>query len=113
MRLLPHPTDTRPTTPPRHPRHTTDHRPGPSPTGHICPRIRLTLHDGTERDYLLDGPSSCPRPQGPHATYEPRVHLAYVLARQGHGTRWLARFADLPLPAAERVTEAAARAGRT
>ncbi|MGG2464445.1 hypothetical protein ACO0M4_32580 [Streptomyces sp. RGM 3693] len=113
MRLLPHLTGPRPIASPLCPRPTTNHRPGPRPTGHICPRIRLTLHDGTERDYLLDGPSNCPRPQGPHATYEPRVHLAYVLARQGHDARWLARFADLPLPAAERVTEAAARASRT
>ncbi|MFE3646704.1 hypothetical protein ACFXO2_02460 [Streptomyces sp. NPDC059152] len=113
MRLLSYLTGTRPTTPLRRPRDATSHRPGPYATGHICPRVRLTLHDGTERDYLLDGPSSCPRPRGPHATYEPRVHLAYVLARQGHDTCWLARFADLPLPAAERVTEAAARADRT
>ncbi|GAA2673858.1 hypothetical protein [Streptomyces lunalinharesii] len=113
MRLLPRLTGTRPATPLRRRRDTASHRPGPYAVGHVCPRVRLTLHDGTERDYLLDGPSSCPHPWGPHAAYEPRVHLAHVLARQGYDARWLAGFADLPLPAAERIAESAARAGRT
>ncbi|QHC27454.1 hypothetical protein GR130_38660 [Streptomyces sp. GS7] len=69
--------------------------------------MQLALYDGAEWDYLLDGPSTCPGPRGPHVTYEPRVHLAYVLARQGHDAHWLARFTDLPLPAAERIAEAA------
>ncbi|GHF43116.1 MULTISPECIES: hypothetical protein [Streptomyces] len=74
-----------------------------------CPRVSLTLQDGTERPYLLDDPGSDPSPEdGPRAAYEPRVHLAYILARQGHDARWLARFADLPLPAAHRIAEAAA-----
>ncbi|WEB43616.1 hypothetical protein MOV08_32960 [Streptomyces yunnanensis] len=104
MRFLPHLTKL--TAPARRHHHITDNGPGPNATGHICPRVRLALYDGTERDYLLDVPSTCPHPQGPHARYEPRVHLAYVLARQGHGAHWLARFTDLPLPAAERITEA-------
>ncbi|MGW1198279.1 hypothetical protein ACWD4B_20935 [Streptomyces sp. NPDC002536] len=75
----------------------------------LCPRVSLTLQDGTERPYLLDDPGSEPRPEGePRAAYEPRVHLAYILARQGHSARWLARFADLPLPAAHRIAQAAA-----
>ncbi|MER6046602.1 hypothetical protein ABT168_03870 [Streptomyces sp. NPDC001793] len=80
MRLLPHLTKL--TAPARRHHHATDNRTDPHPTGHACPRVQLALYDGTERDYLLDGPSNCPR--DPHATYEPRVHLAYVLARQGH-----------------------------
>lgn len=74
-----------------------------------CPRVRLALHDGTERTYLLHDPRTCPRDIDRHtAAYDQRVHLAYVLAQQGHDARWLADFADLPLPAAQRITEAAA-----
>ncbi|MFI9082089.1 hypothetical protein ACIGW8_37640 [Streptomyces sioyaensis] len=36
------------------------------------------------------------------------MHLAYLLARQGHHAYWLACFAELPLSAAYRITEAAA-----
>ncbi|MFB6603516.1 hypothetical protein ACFCXR_02725 [Streptomyces noursei] len=110
MRLLPHLTKL--TAPARRRHHATDERPDPSPTGHICPRVQLVLKDGTEREYLLDGPSTCPLPRDPHARYEPRVHLAYLLAQQGHDAHWLARFADLPLPAADRLTEAASSATR-
>ncbi|MFF2807261.1 hypothetical protein ACFVT2_08750 [Streptomyces sp. NPDC058000] len=111
MRLLPHLTKL--TAPARRHHHATDNRTAPHPTSHDCPRVQLALHDGTERNYLLDSPSTCPRPRGPHARYEPRVHLAYLLARQGHDAYWLAGFADLPLPAAERITEAATTAPRT
>ncbi|AJC61703.1 hypothetical protein [Streptomyces sp. 769] len=110
MRLLPHLTKL--TAPARRHHHITDNGPGLNATSHICPRVHLALYDGTERDYLLDGPSTCPCPRDPHARYEPRVHLAYLLAQQGHDAHWLARFADLPLPAAERITEAAASATR-
>ncbi|MFK0291906.1 hypothetical protein ACIQU6_15730 [Streptomyces sp. NPDC090442] len=75
---------------------------------HRCPRVRLALHDGTERTYLLETPDNCTDCPGPQTSYEPRVHLAYLLARQGHDAHWLADFADLPLPAADRLTEAAA-----
>ncbi|MEU8579369.1 hypothetical protein [Streptomyces abikoensis] len=106
MRLLPHLTKL--TAPTRRCLHAAE-RPGPH-TGHDCPRVRLALRDGTEREYLLDDPSTCPWPEAPHAAYDPYVHLAYILARQGCDAHWLARFADLPLPAAQRITEAAARA---
>ncbi|MGK4584011.1 hypothetical protein [Kitasatospora sp. HPMI-4] len=77
---------------------------------HSCPRLRLTLHDGAERAYRLDDPGTCPDSGTPNyadSAYEPRVHLAYLLARQGHHPGWLAHFADLPLPAAHRIAEAA------
>ncbi|MBV2156536.1 hypothetical protein [Kitasatospora sp. SUK 42] len=78
---------------------------------HRCPSVRLALHDGVERDYRLDDPGACPRSGTPNtlaSAYEPRVHLAYLLARQGHRPDWLARFADLPPAAAHRLTRAAA-----
>ncbi|MFI1801658.1 hypothetical protein ACH427_30560 [Streptomyces sp. NPDC020379] len=74
-----------------------------------CPR--LTLRDGTERTYLLDDPQAYPSAARRPAVYDPRVHLAHILARQGHDAPWLARFADLPLPAAHRILEAAASPG--
>ncbi|MDH6129525.1 hypothetical protein [Kitasatospora sp. GP82] len=83
---------------------------GAARRAHSCPRLRLTLHDGTERAYRLDDPGSCPdsgTPNRADSAYEPRVHLAYLLARQGHHAAWLAHFADLPLPAARRIAEAA------
>ncbi|MFB7911033.1 hypothetical protein [Kitasatospora sp. NPDC056076] len=79
---------------------------------HHCPSVRLALHDGVERAYRLDDPGSCPRSgtrNTPASAYEPRVHLAYLLARQGHRPDWLARFADLPPAAAHRIALAAAR----
>ncbi|MFI9272144.1 hypothetical protein ACIGXM_15680 [Kitasatospora sp. NPDC052896] len=79
---------------------------------HTCPRVTLALHDGLERAYRLDDPGTCPRSgteNTPASAYDPRVHLAYLLARQGHRASWLARYADLPLSAARRITEAAAR----
>ncbi|MFE6684999.1 hypothetical protein ACFVFQ_00830 [Streptomyces sp. NPDC057743] len=84
------------------------HRDRPAVRGHRCPRVRLALHDGTERTYLLETPDNCTDCPGPQTCYEPRVHLAYLLARQGHDAHWLADFADLPLAAADRLTEAAA-----
>ncbi|MGW1073518.1 hypothetical protein [Streptomyces sp. NPDC002537] len=83
----------------------------PRHSAHDCPRVYLALHGGTEREYLLDDPLSCPRPDARLTAYDERVHLAYILARQGHDAQWLARFADLPLPAAHRITEAAALSG--
>ncbi|MER7845146.1 hypothetical protein ABTZ03_14515 [Kitasatospora sp. NPDC096077] len=82
------------------------------PTFHRCPNIRLALHDGVERAYRLDDPGSCPysgTANSPASAYEPRVHLAYLLARQGHRPDWLARFADLPPAAAHRLALAAAQ----
>ncbi|MET9183231.1 hypothetical protein ABZX88_34225 [Kitasatospora aureofaciens] len=78
---------------------------------HRCPSVRLALHDGVERAYRLDDPGDCPlsgTPNTPASAYEPRVHLAYLLARQGHRPDWLARFADLPPAAAHRLAHAAA-----
>ncbi|MFJ5594832.1 hypothetical protein ACIQCG_34480 [Streptomyces noursei] len=112
MRLLPHPTKA--TAPAGRHHHATDRGPSPNPTGgHICPRVQLALQDGAEGDYLLDGPSTCPEPHSSHARYEPRVHLAYLLAQQGYDAHWLAQFAELPLPAAERIADAATTAPRT
>ncbi|MFD7906620.1 hypothetical protein ACFV4F_23055 [Kitasatospora sp. NPDC059722] len=79
---------------------------------HTCPRVALALHDGVERAYRLDDPGSCPHSgtaDTAASAYEPRVHLAYLLARQGHRADWLARFADLPPAAAHRLTRAARR----
>ncbi|MFD4395298.1 hypothetical protein [Kitasatospora sp. NPDC058397] len=79
---------------------------------HHCPRVRLALHDGVERNYRLDDPGVCPHSGTPNTracAYEPRVHLAYLLARQGHRPDWLADFADLPPAAARRLSRAAAR----
>ncbi|WP_369393159.1 hypothetical protein AB5J72_40595 [Streptomyces sp. CG1] len=78
-----------------------------APAGCACPSLPLTLFDGRERTYLLDDPAVCPGPASRHTVYDPRVHLVYLLARQGRDTRWLARFADLPLPAVERLAQAA------
>ncbi|MEV7602525.1 hypothetical protein AB0O91_34650 [Kitasatospora sp. NPDC089797] len=86
--------------------------PLPRPAFHRCPSVRLTLHDGVERAYRLDDPGTCPysgTANSPASAYEPRVHLAYLLARQGHRPAWLARFADLPPAAAHRLALAAAR----
>ncbi|GAA2752733.1 hypothetical protein GCM10010440_69970 [Kitasatospora cinereorecta] len=74
--------------------------------GHVCPSVRLVLHDGVARSCRLDDPGSCPFSGSADTTasaYEPRVHLAYLLARQGHGPAWIARFADLPPAAAFHV----------
>ncbi|GAA2276252.1 MULTISPECIES: hypothetical protein [Kitasatospora] len=90
-------------------RHTQQHSATRPP--HTCPRVTLALHDGIERAYRLDDPSACPRSGTTNTTgsaYEPRVHPAYLLARQGHHPGWFAHFADLPLPAAHRITAAAA-----
>ncbi|MFF4409178.1 hypothetical protein ACFY2W_28640 [Streptomyces sp. NPDC001262] len=73
------------------------------------PCVTLTLHDGAERLYLLDEPDGRPATAGArHAVYDPYVHLAYLLARQGHDARWLARFTDLPLAATHHIADAAA-----
>lgn len=78
------------------------------------PFIRLALSDGVERPYLLETPSAtpatCPSSGGP--LYDHLVHAAFVLARQGYDANWLARFADLPLAAARRITTAAATTPR-
>ncbi|WP_406194893.1 hypothetical protein OH807_06225 [Kitasatospora sp. NBC_01560] len=79
---------------------------------HVCPRVSLALDDGIERSYRLDDPGTCPYSGTPNtvaSAYEPRVHLAYLLASQGHRPDWLARFANLPPAAAHRLTRAAAR----
>ncbi|MFE9574121.1 hypothetical protein ACFYMW_37305 [Streptomyces sp. NPDC006692] len=78
-----------------------------TPAGCACPSLPLTLFDGTPRTYLLDDPAACHGPHARHAAYHPRVHLAYLLARQGHEAPWLAQFTDLPLAAAQRITRAA------
>ncbi|MFF3157953.1 hypothetical protein [Streptomyces sp. NPDC057910] len=78
-----------------------------APARCACPSLRLTLSDGRERTYLLDDPAAWPGPTPRHAVYDPRVHLVYLLARQGRDGHWLARFADLPLPAMERLAQAA------
>ncbi len=41
------------------------------------------------------------------AVYHPYVHLAHLLARQGHDVFWLARFTGLPLTAVHHIAEAA------
>ncbi|MEW1675333.1 hypothetical protein AB0O47_19095 [Streptomyces noursei] len=41
------------------------------------------------------------------------MHLAYLLVQQGYDAHWLAQFAELPLPAAERIADAATTAPRT
>lgn len=82
-------------------------RPRPPAAGQTGPCVSLTLHDGTERLYLLDDPDGHPATGDRHAVYDPYVHLAYLLARQGHDARWLARFTDLPLAAARHITDAA------
>ncbi|MEV5508271.1 hypothetical protein [Streptomyces orinoci] len=74
---------------------------------YACPHVNLVLDDGPERTYRLDDPSTCPRPYAAHAAYDPRVHLAYILAQQGHDAHWLSRFTGLPLPAARRIAGAA------
>ncbi|MEV7189726.1 hypothetical protein [Kitasatospora sp. NPDC093102] len=77
---------------------------------HRCPSVRLTLHDGVERAYRLDDPGICPRSGTPNtaaSAYEPRVHLAYLLACQGHRPDWLAHSADLPEAAARILARAA------
>ncbi|MGI5337869.1 hypothetical protein ACQEVS_10925 [Streptomyces sp. CA-181903] len=91
MRLLPGPTA--PTAP---------------ATGPVFPCVRLTLDDGPERLYLLDDPHDCPAAMARGAVYDPYVHLAYLLIRQGHDVRRLARFTGLPLSVVHRVAEAAA-----
>jgi hypothetical protein len=72
----------------------------------MCRHVRLTLDDGVERAYLLDlhicTGSEC-------GTYEPRVHLAHILAQQGHRSVWIAEFTGLPPAAAVRIADAAAR----
>ncbi|MFE3184196.1 hypothetical protein ACFXKR_25495 [Streptomyces violascens] len=78
-----------------------------TPAGCTCPSLPLTLFDGTPRTYLLDDPAACPGPHARHATYHRRVHLAYLLARQGREVRWLAQFTDLPPAAAHRISRAA------
>uniref|UniRef100_A0AAU2UXQ0 Uncharacterized protein n=1 Tax=Streptomyces sp. NBC_00003 TaxID=2903608 RepID=A0AAU2UXQ0_9ACTN len=78
-----------------------------APSGCACPSLPLTLFDGTPRTYLLDDPANCRGPHARHAAYHPRVHLAYLLARQGREAHWLAQFADLPLTAAHRISRAA------
>ncbi|WP_414167427.1 hypothetical protein ACMATS_07770 [Streptoverticillium reticulum] len=75
---------------------------------YACPHVDLVLGDGPERTYRLDDPGTCPRPYAAHAAYDPRVHLAYILAQQGHDAHWLSRFTGLPLPAARRIAGAAA-----
>ncbi|MDH6580366.1 hypothetical protein [Kitasatospora sp. MAP5-34] len=83
-------------------------------SAHSCPQVRLALHDGAEQAYRLDDPGTCPKSGATNtalSAYDPRVHLAYLLARQGHHPYWLAQFADLPLPAAHRIAEAARSAG--
>ncbi|MEU2872018.1 hypothetical protein ABZ769_22860 [Streptomyces olivoreticuli] len=107
MRLLPHLTKL--TAPAQRHLHASG-RGRPHTAEHACPRVHLSLSDGAGRDYLLDDPGACPRPGTARAVYDPRVHLAYILARQGHDAHWLARFADLPLPAAHRIVAAAALA---
>ncbi|GHE10338.1 hypothetical protein GCM10010339_66120 [Streptomyces alanosinicus] len=79
--------------------------PAPCPTGRIYPSVRLTLDDGVGRTYLLD-PRACAGTRC--GTYEPRVHLAHVLARQGHRPDWLAEFTGLPPAAARRIADVAA-----
>ncbi|KOU38094.1 hypothetical protein ADK54_30025 [Streptomyces sp. WM6378] len=78
-----------------------------APPGCACPSLPLTLFDGTPRTYLLNDPADCTGPHARHAAYHPRVHLAYLLARQGREARWVAQFTDLPLTAAQRISRAA------
>ncbi|MEV5509014.1 hypothetical protein [Streptomyces orinoci] len=78
---------------------------------HKCPCVRLALYEGPERAYLLHDPQSCPAAAS-GAVYDRRVHLAYVLAGQGHRPHWLAQFTALPLAAAQRIAEAASPAPR-
>ncbi|MFG2147171.1 hypothetical protein ACGFRG_23670 [Streptomyces sp. NPDC048696] len=71
--------------------------------------LRLILADETERPYLLDEPVPSARTADTDPVHDPRVHLAYLLAQQGHDADWLARFTGLPPVAAREITAAARR----
>lgn len=72
------------------------------------PTIRLTVN-GTPTTYLLEdlgsGPTATPLPDG--AVYDPRVHAAWELARQGHRTSWLATYLGLPRSVAREIVTTA------
>ncbi|MFI9274515.1 hypothetical protein ACIGXM_27965 [Kitasatospora sp. NPDC052896] len=72
--------------------------------------LRLTLHDGTPRRYLLDARDFAAT-TSPDVAYDARVHTAYLLAMQGHRAPWLAQHLDLPSTAAHAIAERAARSG--
>jgi hypothetical protein len=67
--------------------------------------LRLALTDGTERPYLIEDPT--PEALAAGAVYDPWVHLAHLLAQQGHDADWLTRFTGLPPAAVRRISEAA------
>ncbi|MEE1783706.1 hypothetical protein PUR71_12425 [Streptomyces sp. SP17BM10] len=75
-------------------------------------RLRLTLHDGAPRLYLLDHRDFAAT-TSPDVAYDARVQTAYVFALQGHRPDCLAQHLGLPLAAAEAIAEHAARAGAT
>ena len=80
----------------------------PAPDARGC--LRLTLHDGVSRLYLLDA-RDFTATTSPEVAYDARVHAAYVLALQGHRPEWLAQHLDLPLPAAGGIAAQAALSG--
>ncbi|MGW5938166.1 hypothetical protein ACWIG3_10415 [Streptomyces celluloflavus] len=72
------------------------------------PTLRLVVN-GIPTTYLLEDPGSGPRaaslPDG--AVYDLRIHAAWVLARQGHRTSWLATHLGLPRPVARAIVTTA------
>ncbi|MER5884564.1 hypothetical protein ABT160_12105 [Streptomyces sp. NPDC001941] len=69
------------------------------------PTIRLDI-DGIPTTYLLatpDSGSGVERPVPYGLVYDLRVHMAYVLAQQGHRASWIASNLDLPRGAARRI----------
>ncbi|MEY9844716.1 hypothetical protein [Streptacidiphilus sp. MAP5-3] len=72
--------------------------------------LRLALHDGVERVYLLD-PHDFAATTSAEVAYDARVHAAYILAAQGHRPEWLAPHLDLPLSAARAICARAERHG--
>lgn len=72
--------------------------------------LTLALHDGVERQYLLD-PRDFAATTSPLVAYDARVHAAYILAIQGHRPEWLAPHLDLPLAATHAISRHADRHG--
>ncbi|MFE0174278.1 hypothetical protein ACFWZ2_18340 [Streptomyces sp. NPDC059002] len=78
------------------------------PYAFTLPAIRLPL-DGITAVYLLEDPGRLPAGlyAPPGAVYDPRVHAAWVLARQGHRTSWLAANLGLPRHVTRMIVDAA------
>jgi hypothetical protein len=74
----------------------------PLPTMHL-------VVDGISTTYLLEDPGSGPTaaslPDG--VVYDLRVHVAWVLAEQGHRASWLAAHLDIPRATARAIVATA------